>query len=190
MIEDKKVVSLNYSVKDADGQLIDSSEGGAPLVYLHGAKNIIPGLEAALTGMAKGDEFNVTVEAKDAYGEYKEELVQVVPREAFEGVESIEPGMAFTAQTQGGPIQLVVTGVEGDDITVDPNHPLSGKDLTFTGSVEDVREATEKELEHGHIHAGAGCCSDDPDSECCSDGEKEGGCCSSDSESDGCGCSH
>ncbi|TCS43911.1 FKBP-type peptidyl-prolyl cis-trans isomerase [Reinekea marinisedimentorum] len=156
MIEDKKVVAINYNVTDSDGQLIDSSEGAEPLVYLHGSQNIIPGLEAGLTGKAKGEEFNITVEPKDAYGEYRAELVQVVPRDAFEGVESVEPGMAFTAQTQGGPVQLVVTGVEGDDVTVDPNHPLAGKTLTFTGTIEDVREASAEEIEHGHVHGEGG----------------------------------
>lgn len=156
MIADNKVVSLNYTVKDDQGQVIDTSEGQEPLVYLHGAKNIIPGLEAALAGKATGDEFEVTVQPAEGYGEYNEAMVQVVPRSAFEGVEKVEPGMVFTAQTQGGPVQLMVTGVEGDDITVDPNHPLAGKVLHFTGSVADVRDATSEELDHGHVHGPGG----------------------------------
>ncbi|MEJ2044141.1 MAG: peptidylprolyl isomerase [Reinekea sp.] len=156
MIEDNKVVSIDYTVKDDSGQVIDSSEGNEPLVYLHGAQNIIPGLESALTGKATGDDFETTVQPADGYGEYKEELVQVVPRSAFEGVESIEPGMVFTAQTQGGPVQLMVTGVEEDDITVDPNHPLSGKVLHFTGKVIEVRDASQEELDHGHVHGAGG----------------------------------
>ena len=156
MIEQNKVVSLNYTVKDDAGQVIDTSEGGEPLTYLHGHKNIIPGLEGALSGKAAGEEFDVTVQPEEAYGEYREEMVQVVPRSAFEGVESVEPGMVFTAQTQGGPLQLTVTGVEGEDITVDPNHPLAGKVLHFTGSVESVREASAEELEHGHVHGAGG----------------------------------
>jgi len=156
MIEDNKVVTLNYTVKDEKDQVIDSSEGNEPLVYLHGAKNIVPGLEAALTGKANGDAFEVTVEPKDAYGEYNEEMVQVVPRSAFEGVEKVEPGMVFTAQTQTGPVQLMVTAIEGDDVTVDPNHPLSGKTLHFSGAVSDVRDATPEELEHGHVHGEGG----------------------------------
>nr|WP_196158660.1 peptidylprolyl isomerase [Reinekea sp. G2M2-21] len=156
MIEENKVVSLNYTVKDEHGEVIDTSEGGDPLTYLHGANNIISGLEAALVGKAAGDSFDTVVAPADGYGEYNEEMVQVVPRSAFEGVESIEPGMVFTAQTQGGPVQLMVTGVEEDDITVDPNHPLAGKTLHFTGSVVEVRDATEEELAHGHVHGPGG----------------------------------
>jgi len=156
MIADNKVVSLNYTVKDEADQVIDSSEGAEPLTYLHGANNIIPGLEAALVGKSAGDEFAATVAPADGYGEYNEALVQVVPRSAFEGVEKIELGMVFTAQTQGGPVQLMVTGVEEDDITVDPNHPLAGKTLQFSGSVIDVRDATEEELAHGHVHGAGG----------------------------------
>lgn len=156
MIEENKVVSLNYTVKDDAGQVIDTSEGGDPLTYLHGHKNIIPGLESALVGKQSGEAFDVTVQPAEGYGEYHEEAVQVVPRSAFEGVESIETGMVFTAQTQGGPVQLMVTGVEGDDITVDPNHPLAGKVLHFTGSVVDVRDASEEELSHGHVHGPGG----------------------------------
>lgn len=156
MIADQKVVSLNFTVKDAEEQIIDSSEGGAPLVYLHGKKNIIPALEVALEGKAIGDEFNVTVEPAEGYGEYNEEILQVMPREAFQGVETIEPGMVFTAQTQNGPVQLAVTKIEGEEVTVDPNHPLAGKTLNFTGSVIEVRDATEEELAHGHVHGEGG----------------------------------
>jgi FKBP-type peptidyl-prolyl cis-trans isomerase SlyD len=156
MIADNKVVSLNYTVKDDNDQIIDTSEGNDPLTYLHGSNNIIPGLEAALVGKNAGDAFEVTVQPADGYGEYNEEMVQVVPRDAFEGVESIEPGMVFTAQTEGGPVQLMVTGVEEDDITVDPNHPLSGKVLHFSGSIIDVRDATEEEKDHGHVHGEGG----------------------------------
>jgi FKBP-type peptidyl-prolyl cis-trans isomerase SlyD len=123
MIADQKVVSLNYTVKDTEGQVVDSSEGAAPLVYLHGQG---------------------------------EEMVQVVPRTVFEGVENIETGMVFTAQAQNGPVQLTVAKIDGDDITVDPNHPLSGKTLHFSGSVIEVREATEEELTHGHVHGEGG----------------------------------
>jgi FKBP-type peptidyl-prolyl cis-trans isomerase SlyD len=156
MIADQKVVSLNYTVKDTEGQVVDSSEGAAPLVYLHGQGDVIPGLEAALLGKTPGEEFDVTVEPADAYGEYNEEMVQVVPRTVFEGVENIETGMVFTAQAQNGPVQLTVAKIDGDDITVDPNHPLSGKTLHFSGSVIEVREATEEELTHGHVHGEGG----------------------------------
>lgn len=156
MIAENKVVTLNYTVKDEGGDIIDTSEGGEPLTYLHGFNNIIPGLEAALVGKAAGDEFDVSVAPAEAYGEYNEAMVQQVPMSAFEGVDKVEPGMAFTAQTQGGPVQLIVTEVDGDQVTVDPNHPLAGKTLHFSGSIADVRDASEEELAHGHVHGPGG----------------------------------
>ena len=156
MIEENKVVTLQYNVQDSDGILIDSSEANDPLVYLHGGHNIISGLESALLGKASGDEFDVVIEPLDAYGEHDEALVQVVPKSAFEGVEQIEPGMVFTADTPNGPMQLTVTAMDGDDVTIDPNHPLAGKTLHFTGSITEVRDATEEELEHGHVHGAGG----------------------------------
>jgi len=156
MIEENKVVTLQYNVQDSDGILIDSSEANDPLVYLHGGHNIISGLESALLGKASGDEFDVVIDPLDAYGEHDEALVQVVPKSAFEGVEQIEPGMVFTADTPNGPMQLTVTAMDGDDITIDPNHPLAGKTLHFTGSITEVRDATEEELEHGHVHGAGG----------------------------------
>lgn len=156
MIAENKVVTLNYTVKDEGGDIIDTSEGGEPLTYLHGFNNIIPGLEAALVGKAAGDEFDVSVAPAEAYGEYNEAMVQQVPMSAFEGVDKVEPGMAFTAQTQGGPVQLIVTEVEGDQVTVDPNHPLAGKTLHFSGSIAEVRDASEEELAHGHVHGPGG----------------------------------
>lgn len=152
-IGDRTVVSIHYTLKDEDGQVIDTSEGAEPLSYLHGAGNIIPGLENALSGKAAGDAFDVVVEPRQGYGEYQAELLQVVPRAAFEGVESIEPGMAFTAQAaDGSQRRIVVREVEGDDVTVDANHELAGVDLHFSVEVVGVREATEDEVAHGHVH--------------------------------------
>lgn len=155
-IEDKKVVTLEYKVTDTAGEVIDSSEGTEPLIYLHGAQNIVPGLENALAGKVIGDAFEVTVTAADAYGEFNEDMKQQVPASAFEGVDKVEPGMEFHADTPQGPMPIMVTAVEGDMVTVDANHPLAGKDLIFDVKVTDIREASEDELEHGHIH-GPGC---------------------------------
>ena len=126
------------------------------MVYLHGHQNIISGLENALEGKAAGDELKVEITAADAYGEYSEERVQQVPIEAFEGVENVEPGMAFTAQTEHGPVSIIVTNIENGVATVDANHPLSGKDLHFDVKVEEVRDASVEELEHGHVHGEGG----------------------------------
>ncbi|MCH8531572.1 MAG: peptidylprolyl isomerase [Saccharospirillum sp.] len=149
----QRVVSIHYEVKDEDGVVVDSSEGREPLVYLHGHNNIIPGLEKALDGLSTGDDFDVVVQAEEAYGDYQDALVQSVPMEAFQGVEKVEEGMVFTAQTQGGPLQVTVTAIEADTVTVDGNHPLAGKALSFKGSVNEVRDASAEELEHGHVHS-------------------------------------
>src|SRR5690606_18351245 len=103
-----------------------------------------------------GDEFEVTIAAGDAYGEYSEDRVQQVPMEAFQGVEQVEPGMAFTAQTPNGPVNLIVTEVDEAMVTVDPNHPLSGKSLSFSVKVESIREASDEEMAHGHVHGKGG----------------------------------
>ena len=156
-ISRNKVVSFHYEVADRDsGDLIDSSEGGQPLTYLHGAQNIIPGLEQALEGKAVGDALEVTIEAADAYGEHSEDRVQRVPHEAFAEIDKVEPGITVTAQTESGPINLVVTEVDDDAITVDANHPLAGKALKFNVTVESIRDASDEEVEHGHVHGPEG----------------------------------
>ena len=153
MIQEKMVVTIDYTVRDDSNEVIDSSEGRQPLVYLHGAQNIVPGLEKALDGMKTGEDFEAIVEPADAYGVYNPDMVQAVPREAFQGVDNIEPGMAFSSQGEQGPFQVVVTEVSDDSVTVDANHPLAGKRLTFNGTVRDVREATAEEISHGHVHS-------------------------------------
>lgn len=156
-ISQQKVVTIHYKVVDvASDEVIDSSEGDDPMTYLHGARNIIPGLEQALEGKAVGDEFEVTVEPGDAYGEHSEDRIQVVPKEAFQEMETIEPGMMVTAQTEQGQINLVVTEVDEATVTVDANHPLAGKSLKFSVKVEAVRDASEEELAHGHVHGPGG----------------------------------
>jgi len=152
MIANDKVVTIEYTVTDENNQVLDSSEGREPLKYLHGAGNIIPGLESALAGLKAGDEYEVEVAPADAYGEHNPQLVQDVPRAAFEGVDQIEPGMVFNAQGPQGQVQVTVTGVAEDTVTIDGNHPLAGKTLTFKGNVVDVRDATEEEVQHGHAH--------------------------------------
>lgn len=153
LIGNNLVVSMHYKLTDTSGNLLDSSEGGEPLTYLHGAGNIIPGLESALTGKVAGDNVQATVAPEEAYGESRPEMIQVVPRTAFQGVEEIEPGMSFQAQGQDGEVQrITVTAVDGDNVTVDGNHPLAGVELNFDVEVVTVREATEEELSHGHVH--------------------------------------
>lgn len=152
-IADKCVVSIHYTLTNDQGEQMDSSAGGDPLKYLHGAQNIVPGLEAALDGKATGDTLKVVVKPEDAYGQVNPALIQKVPREAFEGVSEIKPGMQFQAQGPGGQVQLItVMEVSGEEVTVNGNHPLAGQELHFDVSVEEVRPATDEEIAHGHAH--------------------------------------
>lgn len=156
-IAEKKVVSIHYTLTDDGGKVLDSSDGGDPLAYIHGAGNIIPGLENALIGKQAGDKLNVTIPPAEAYGERNDALTQVVPVSAFEGVDKIEEGMQFHAQAENGePVTVTIAKVEGDDVTVDGNHPLAGQALTFDVEVAEVREATDEELDHGHAHGPGG----------------------------------
>ena len=153
LIGDKLVVSMHYTLTDNEGNVLDSSEGGEPLTYLHGAGNIIPGLEKALVGKVEGDTQQVTVQPAEGYGEVMSELMQTVDKAAFQGVESVEVGMSFEAQTSDGSVQhIVVSKVDGDQVTVDANHPLAGVVLNFDVEIISVREATEEEIAHGHVH--------------------------------------
>lgn len=155
-VADNMAVSIHYTLSNDDGDIIDSSIDKEALVYLHGKGNIISGLEKALLGKSIGEKFNVHIPAADAYGEFKEEGVQVIPRSMFEGVDSLEVGMQFYAEVSSGPGIVSVVAIDGDDITIDGNHPLAGVDLNFDVEVVDVRPATQDEISHGHIH-GEGC---------------------------------
>lgn len=153
LIGDNLVVSMHYELTDDAGNVLGSSESSEPLTYLHGAKNIIPGLEKALVGKVTGDTLQVKIEPHEAYGEVIPELIQTVERNAFQGVESVEVGMVFQAQAQDGSVQrIVVKEVDSDEITVDANHPLAGIILNFNIEIVEVRVATETELNHGHVH--------------------------------------
>ncbi|WP_353982238.1 peptidylprolyl isomerase [Salinicola endophyticus] len=155
-IAQNSVVAFHYTLTNDAGEVLDSSEGRDPLTYLHGAGNIIPGLEKQLEGRANGDKLTVAVEPSEGYGEVQPALVQEVPRDAFQGVEEVQPGMQFQAQTQEGPLMVTVTKVEGDTVTVDGNHPLAGEKLNFDVEITEVREATEDEVSHGHVHGEGG----------------------------------
>lgn len=153
VIDDKLVVSMHYKLTNANGEVLDSSDGGEPLIYLHGAGNIIPGLEQALVGKSDGDSLQVSVAPAEGYGEPDPALVQVVDRAAFQGVESVDVGMAFEARGPDGQAQrIVVTSIDGDQVTVDGNHPLAGEQLNFDVQVVGVRAASTEEIEHGHVH--------------------------------------
>jgi len=156
-IADRCVVTFHYTLTNDRGEVLDSSSGGSPLAYLHGMGNIIPGLEKELTGKQEGDKLQVRVDPAEGYGERNDALIQQVPRRAFQGVDDIQPGMSFTAQGgNGAPMRVVVTQVTGDMVTVDGNHPLAGESLNFDVEIAGVREASEEELSHGHVHGEGG----------------------------------
>ena len=146
------VVSIHYTLKDDTGTVLDRSEAGVPLAYLHGHGNLIAGLEQELTGKNAGDELTVTVPAAQGYGEYDESLVQSVPRRSLRGIKDVKVGMRLHAQSAEGTQALTVTKILGDMVTLDGNHPLAGKSLHFDVRIEEVRAATEEELSHGHVH--------------------------------------
>lgn len=151
-ITDKLVASIHYTLKNDAGDIMDTSEGEEPLSYLHGAQNIVPGLEKQLEGKSIGDKLSVIVSPEEGYGEYDANLIQELPRSMFDGVDNIEVGMEFHAQTQQGMQIVEVKKIEGDTITIDGNHPLAGHTLHFDVEITDIREASADELEHGHVH--------------------------------------
>lgn len=152
-IKANTVVSIDYTLTGDNGEVIDTSEGREPLVYLHGHGHIIPGLESAIEGKSEGDELSVSVQPEDGYGPYREELVQDVPRSAFDGVDKVEPGMSFNAESAAGPMTVTVRKVGDETVTVDANHTLAGQVLNFEVAIKNVREATAAEKAEGAVGA-------------------------------------
>lgn len=146
------VVSIDYELTNDAGELLDASPEGQPLKYLHGASNIIAGLENELTGKAVGAQFRVSIQPEQGYGTHQPQLVQTVPRDAFPDPDDVQTGMRFSAQSDNGTLSVVVTEVTPDTVTVDANHPLAGQVLHFSVNVADVRDATSEEIAHGHVH--------------------------------------
>jgi FKBP-type peptidyl-prolyl cis-trans isomerase SlyD len=154
-IGDKKAVTFHYSLRDDEGKVLDSSEGRAPLTYLHGQGNIVPGLEKALQGKQPGDEVKATVLPAEGYGVRDEANVRNIPRRRLpEG--KIEPGMRLQLRTDQGAVVATVMAIRGDYVTIDANHPLADKTLHFEVKVVEVRDATAEELAHGHVHGPGG----------------------------------
>ena len=155
-IDKNTVVSLNYTLKNSKGELLDTSEGRQPLTYLHGVGQLIPGLEKELNEKEQGDEVKAVIPPEEAYGSRKQELLKTVSKDGFQGDEEIKIGMQVQLQTEHGPAIAVVQDVEGSDVTLDLNHPLADMELHFDVKVEDVRAATEEEIQHGHVHGEGG----------------------------------
>jgi len=155
-IANETAVSIHYTLTNDAGKQLDNSRGQDPLVYLHGSGQIIPGLENALLGKNVGEKFVVTIPPADAYGEKNDAMLQVVPMTMFEGIDKVEEGMQFHADASHGVDMVTVSKIEGNEVTIDANHPLSGETLTFDIEVLEIRPATKDELSQKHIH-GASC---------------------------------
>jgi FKBP-type peptidyl-prolyl cis-trans isomerase SlyD len=155
-VEEKKVVGIHYKLTDDDGKVLDSSENADPLMFIFGIGMLIPGLEKALEGKAKGDQLNVAIKPADAYGERDDALTQSVPKSQFDEPEKLQVGMQFQVETEQGVLVVTVTEVNDQDVKIDGNHPLAGMNLNFDVTVEEVRDATAEELDHGHVHGPGG----------------------------------
>ncbi len=150
------VVEMHYTLKNDAGDVIDTSSGKAPMPFLQGHGNIIPGLEKALEGMKVGESCDVSVKPEDAYGVHHPEGIQEIPMEALQGIENLEVGMELQSQDeQGNPFIVRVEKINEETVTINANHPLAGETLHFNVSIESVREATKEELSHGHVHTGS-----------------------------------
>ena len=156
IVEKDKAVSFHYTLKNSEGEQMETSREKEPMSYLHGANNIITGLEKAMEGHAVKDEFSVTVEPEEAYGVRNEANVQRVPLKRLKGVGKVSVGQILTLQTNKGQVQVTVLKVGRFNVDVDGNHPLAGQALTFDVEITDIRDASEEELEHRHVHGPGG----------------------------------
>ncbi|TLP36846.1 FKBP-type peptidyl-prolyl cis-trans isomerase [Arcobacter arenosus] len=189
-----KVIGIEYSLKDANsGEQLDSNVGGAPLEFISGRGQIIPGLESKLVEMAENEQADVMVQPAEAYGEYNEEAMQTLPKEQFAGIELTEGMTLYGTGEQGETVQVTVKSFTDSDVTIDYNHPMAGKTLMFSVTVLSLRDATEEEIQTGVVGGmaamGGGCCGGGGH-----DHGEGGGCCSSEPQPQqshgGCGCSH
>lgn len=157
VVASDKVVLIHYTLTNDEGKVIDSSSGGDPLAYIHGHGNLIPGLERELEGQTSGAKLSVKIAPADGYGERDAALIQRVPKRSFGGVSNLQPGMQFQAQGSDGHARTVtVKSIQGDMVMIDGNHPLAGEHLNFEVEITEVRDATQEELEHGHVHGTGG----------------------------------
>jgi FKBP-type peptidyl-prolyl cis-trans isomerase SlyD len=156
IVADKKVVSFHYTLTNAQGAELESTRDRQPMSYLHGARNIIPGLEQALVGKVAGDRFQVTIDPAAAYGELRPGNIQRIPAKHFRDPKRLQPGQLVSIRTRRGPVQASVVKVGRFNVDVDANHPLAGQTLTFDVEVSAIRDATGEEISHGHVHGAGG----------------------------------
>ncbi|WP_372738994.1 peptidylprolyl isomerase [Neptunomonas sp.] len=150
------VVQFSYTLKDESGEIVEATDEGSPVAYLHGHNNMIPGLEKVLEGKSVGDKVSETLQPADAYGERVEDSIQRVPVKHLQGEKKWKPGMSATVQTDQGNRQVTIVKMGKFMATVDTNHPLAGKVVTFDIEIKDIREATAEEIQHGHAHGAGG----------------------------------
>ena len=155
-IAKNKVVSIDYTLTNAQGEVLDKSSQGRPLQFIQGQGQLIPGLERALEGKSAGEALQAKIPAKDAYGERDEELMQEIPKENFAEIPDLRVGMELEAESDDGVRVITVVGIEEDKVKVDGNHPLAGMDLNFDVTIVGVRDATADEIGHGHVHGPGG----------------------------------
>lgn len=155
-IAKNSVVTVNYTLKNDAGEIMDTSQGREPLVYLHGIGALIPGLENEIDGKSAGDKLNVVIAPEHAYGNRRDDLLRVVSKDGFQGDEELVTGMRVQLDTDQGPAIAVVSKIEGNNITLDLNHPLADMNLHFDVEILAVREAEADEIAHGHVHGEGG----------------------------------
>ena len=156
IIAKESVVTMHYTLKNEAGEVLDTSAGREPLVYLHGVGGSIPGLEKELEGKQANDKLNAVIPPEEAYGSRRDDLLRVVSKEGFQGEEALVEGMRVQLETDRGPAVAVVSGIEGESVTLDLNHPLADVTLHFEVEVLNVREAEVEEIAHGHVHGEGG----------------------------------
>jgi len=151
-VEDKKVVSIHFTLKNKLGDILETSQGEPPLDFIQGCGNIIPGLEKALRDKQAGDQLNVIIAPEDAYGMRDESLLQTVPLSDFSGQDNLEEGAEIDVETTQGICTAMIAKVNTDNVILDLNHPLASETLHFDVEITNIREAKKDELEHGHVH--------------------------------------
>ncbi|NWF67124.1 MAG: peptidylprolyl isomerase [Campylobacterales bacterium] len=179
-IENNQVVSIEYTLTElGNDEIIDSNVGMHPLTFMMGRGMLIPGLENQLKNFEVGQSARVTVEPSEAYGEYNQQAVDVLPVEQFSGIE-LQIGMPLYGKDEDGSvIEVLVKDFNENEVVIDFNHPLAGKTLCFNVSVLDVRDATAEEVITGRIATSGGCCGGHQEDECCGthSSHDEDGCC-------------
>jgi len=156
IIAKESVVTMNYTLKNDGGEIIDTSEGREPLVYLHGVGALIPGLEKELEGKVAEDKVAIVITPENAYGTRRDDLVRAVSKDGFQGEEELTEGMRVQLDTEQGPAIAVVLKISEEEVTLDLNHPLADMTLHFDVEITDVRTATADEIAHGHVHGEGG----------------------------------